>query len=486
MDRREFLRLSALGLLVPACDLPPLPSDVDTCVADPVDASVDGAVRTAFAPEAVTLDDAAFPQGVTAGAMTLSSAVLWARVVGDRSAALLRLRVWRDVDADNVDLVADEEVAVVADSDAGEVSGVIKREVADLAAGTWYRYGFFSVDDSGAVVARSVIGRVKTALADDACAPVVFGATTCTNPRNMPYDALSQMAETDPDLGELDALLHVGDMVYADGSRSADDYRAHYRAALADPGYRALMARQGMLMAWDDHEIDNNLDPENPPAGLIELARAAFYENTPMQPGADGDWTSHRQGTAVEVIRLDCRTERRPSLRGSDSAAYLSKPQMDFLKDRLKNSPCHFKIVLNSVPMTKMPELWALQGDRWQGYEPAREEILNFLEDNDIDNVWFISGDFHVGFVARVEDTGFRSRLWEVAVGPGGNLGNPIMAFVLGGQREDVFPSSQFAYGEGKLAATRLAFDPGSDSVRIKFTAKDGEVLFDQTLSRNS
>lgn len=492
MDRRDFLRLTALGLIAPACVPSTSPTPQATCVDGPGDPSVDGAVRTAFAPDAVTLDDAAFPQGIAAGAMAATGATLWARVVGERSAAPLRLKVWRDVDGDAaaIDVVLDEVITPTADNDvleAGDaVSGIVKRRLEGLAPGTWYRYGVFVVDDSGTAIARSTIGRVKTAIADDTCTPVLFGATTCTNPRSAPFDALAQMAEADPVLGELDAVLHVGDMVYADGSRSPDAYRSHWRAAMADPGYRALLQRQGLYLAWDDHEFDNNLNPEETPADLIEMAKAAFYENTPMDRSEGGDWSSHRWGTAVEVIRLDCRSERAPSLRGTDSAAYLTRAQMDFLKDRLQNSPCHFKVVLNSVPMTRMPDLWILQGDRWQGYEPAREEILTFLEDNDIDNVWFISGDFHVGFVARLEAEGFRSRLWEVAVGPGGNLGNPIMAFVLGGQREDVFPRAQFAYGDGKLAATRLKFDPGSDSVHIKFTGTDGTVLFDEKVSRSS
>ena len=487
MDRREFLRLTALGLIAPACVPPPTNPPDPTCV-DVPDAPADNAVRTAFAPDVVPLDDDAFPQGGTSGAMAATAATLWARVEGERSAAPLRLMVWRDVDDASVDVVLDEAVTPVGDSDDGAiVSGIVKRRLTGLAPGTTYRYGLFAVDDSNSPVARSVIGRVRTAIADDSCAAVTFGATTCTNPRSAPFTCLAQMAETDAALGDIDAVLHVGDMVYADGSRSADDYRGHWRRALSDPGYRALLSRAGLLAAWDDHEFDNNINPETAPAGLIEVAKAAFYENLPMERGDGGvDWTSHRFGTAVEVIRLDARSERQPSLRAGDAAAYLSRAQMDFLKDRLTHSPCHFKVVLNSVPMTKMPELWIQQQDRWQGYEPAREEILDFLEDNDIDNVWFISGDFHVGFVARLEQEGFRSRLWEVAVGPGGNLGNPIMAFVLGGQREDVFPRAQFAYGEGKLAATRLRFDPGSDSVHIKFTTADGEVLFDEQLSRRS
>jgi len=497
MDRRDFLRLSALGLLAPGCAVPPV-DGAPLCVATDVDpGTIDQAVRTSFAAAAVPVDDDAFPQGVCAGAMRAHTVVLWVRVVGPRRNEPLVVRVWRDVDDSQVDLVSEAIAIPVADNDAvvgdSESSGIIKVRVRGLAAGTWYRYAVFVGDGVGDVVgdgagfvARSTIGRVRTAFDAGNCGPVTIGATTCTNPRLAPFDALTQMADPDDDFGDLDAVLHLGDMVYADGSRSPDAYRAHWRAALADPGYRALLARQGLYLTWDDHEFDNNLNPEEAPVGLIEMAKTAFYENTPTESGSDGAWTSYQWGTTVEVIQLDARTERVPSLRGEDSAAYLSRPQMEFLKRRLRESPCQFKVVMNSVPMTRMPELWILQGDRWQGYEPAREEILNFLEDNAIDNVWFLSGDFHVGFVARLEQTGFRSKLWEVAVGPGGNLGNPIMAFVLGGQREDVFPAAQFRYGEGILAATRLRFDPDSDDVRIRFTGVDGAVLYDETLSRRS
>jgi phosphodiesterase/alkaline phosphatase D-like protein len=488
MDRRSFIRLTAAGLIAPACDAPTTAPTTTFCRNLETHAADDGGSRTAWIPANVPLDDDAFPQGVTSGSMSATAATLWGRVMLEQASSGLRLRVWRTIDGDDatVDLVVDEAVEPTSDSDDTAIaSGIVKRRMEGLAPGAEYRYGLFVVDEGGTPIARSSIGRVRTAIADEACAPVTFGATSCTNPRSAPFGCLTQLSQIDADFGALDAVLHVGDMVYADGSRSADAYRGHWRAALADTGYRSLLGHTGLLMAWDDHEFDNNLNPESAPAGLIELAKAALYENLPIERGVGGvDWSSHRFGTAVEVIRLDTRTQRQPSRRSDDASAYLSRAQMEFLKERLAHSPCHFKVVMNSVPMTQMPPLWIQQQDRWQGYAAAREELLVFLEENGLDNVWFISGDFHVGFVARLEPTGFRSRLWEVAVGPGGNLGNPIMAFVQAGQREEVFPRAQFLYGEGKLAATRLRFDPAADAVHIRYTAADGDVLFDRFVSR--
>ena len=214
MDRRDFLRLSALGLLAPGCAVPPVDGE-PLCVAADIDpGTIDQAVRTAFAADAVALDDDAFPQGVCAGAMRAHTVVLWVRVVGPRRNERLVVRVWRDVDDRQVDLVSEAVAVPVADSDAvvddSEASGIIKVRVRGLAPGTWYRYAVFVGDEVTGFVARSTIGRVRTAFDAGICGPVTIGATTCTNPRLAPFDALTQMADPDDDFGDLDAVLHLG------------------------------------------------------------------------------------------------------------------------------------------------------------------------------------------------------------------------------------------------------------------------------------
>ena len=112
---------------------------------------------------------------------------------------------------------------------------------------------------------------------------------------------------------------------------------------------------------------------------------------------------------------LDCRQERTPS-RGE----YVSVAQMTWLKSALSSSPCHFKVILNSVPIAQLPDVWLMEDDRWQGYPRQRDELLNFIVDTPIDNVWFLAGDFHIGAVWRVESSGPRQQIWEILCGPGG------------------------------------------------------------------
>lgn len=432
----------------------------------------DGGEEVALDPHGVPHDEALFPLAVTAGTVRKEGALLKVYTSDDLEK---RVRVWRSSKREgHVVLVYDE----VREPNAG---GYISVELEGLAPSTRYEFALFSEGDEG----RSLVGSFLTAFPDDWIAPVRAAAMTCTHWGTQPWRFAEQL-EGEP----LDMLLHLGDMAYNDGAVTLDEYREKWRDCLVDPGYRTALSRAGLYMAWDDHEFTNNLNPEEMDPAWLEAGKEAFFEALPVAPSrvAPGDdkrlWQSHRWGQSVEVITLDCRTERRPSAMGSDASAYLGEEQLDWLKTTLEESPCHFKVVLNSVPMTFMPELWALAGDRWQGYAAAREEVLAFIDEKDIPNVWFLSGDFHMGFVGRIEPEGPRRRMWEIAVGPSGNLGNPLGFLAEQPEyREDVFPAKQFVYGKGRLAATFLTFDATEDNVRVRFVdAANGDVLFDRKI----
>lgn len=492
--RRTFLKLSASTLvaapLLDGCEAPPpqaQPRPPGPPSLDPQ--AFDQGRLVPFAPARVPLDENVFALSVQSGSMhsdeSGASLLLWTHV--ERSALTtsdrVGVRVWRDTDReDAVVLVKDERVAP-------DAFGFVKVRMEGLAPSTWYRYAFFLLDGGtgreetlSVPRARSEVGRVRTAWATDWLWPVTLGATSCTNETYAPYNALAVLATQ-----ELDGFLHVGDMVYADGSRTREDYRAWWRRSLKDPGYRALLPRQGSYVVWDDHEIENNLDPEEVDPAQMSAAKEEFYANLPVAPGPTGAlWQSYRWGRTLEIFALDCRTERLPSTRQGPAPTYLSAAQMSWLKDALRNSNAHFKVILNSVPITRMTDLWAMAGDRWQGYDAQRTELLSFLESEAIEGVWFISGDFHMGFVSRVEPTGYARNLFEAAVGPGGNLGNPLGYLASREEyREDVFPSEQFFYGEGKIAATTLAFDPLRDLVRVRYLDAEGTVLFDQEIAKD-
>jgi alkaline phosphatase D len=429
-------------------------SDTDT----PVDCEVTGEIID-FDPESIA-EDAAFPLAVMAGEMKPESVMLtvWVADGTDKT-----LRVWQPGDRAGTVLLVHEEV-VTPNAD-----GFIKVTVDGLCPGQWYGYGWFSADFSG----RSVLGQVRTAIADDALEPLTLAVTSC-NGSSLSWPAMHRMAENGYDM-----FIHLGDMAYNDGAFTLEEFRASWREYMAADGFKVGFAAAGLYCTWDDHEIDNNsnFDPRTMDPEQLEKrqnAMDAFFELLPVDArGPDYVlWRSFRWGLTAEIIVLDCRYERRPS-----QGLYMSPEQMAFLKDRLLNSPCMFKIIMNSVPITNMPSVWDIAiDDRWEGFPTSRNDLRDFINDNAIDNVWFLGGDFHVCFVSTLEASG--PTTWdgvrEIACS-GGNT-NPVPAGLL------ELDSAQFDYGITGPRGVIIHLDPDVNTLNVRMLNVDtGADEFNQT-----
>jgi alkaline phosphatase D len=414
-------------------------------------------------PAAVAEDGAVFDIGIQAGASRPESILLWTHIADSAGKTLL---VWRESDTEG-DIVLVHEEAVDAGPD-----GYTHVVVDGLAPCTWYSYAFFAGDRSGGLTARSPIGRFKTAHPIGSIDPVVMGATSCTDTGTKPWEALERTAEYDIDL-----FIHLGDQSYNDGANTRAEYRAAWKNTLTDQGYRAVHTTTSHLTTWDDHEVTNDWNPETISEPRLVHATEAYFETLAIERGPDNRlWESYRWGDTVEIWVTDNRGERLPSTIGTGDEQYISPAQMDWLKAGLLASDAHFKLVFSSVPITNMPSAWDLIGfnDRWEGYPSQRTELLDHIVDNEIDNVFFVAGDFHVGFVSTVEPSGPYAGIREIAVGPGGNGPNP------GGL---ILPDGQFAFHTdlaGNEFVSILEFDVIRDAVRVIFEERDGTPLYDE------
>lgn len=527
LDRRGFLKASAAG--VAAATLPGMAGCADDA-GDGEPRLEPGATPMAFDPEAVVEDEVLFDRGVQSGAVTRTSVLLWTRAIDSPPVTAI---IWRE----------DEEEGrlEVARASGTPVDGYLKLQVEGLLPGRRYHYAFFHGREDlqaggGAFDLRSPIGRFRSAIAEDSLEPLTIAGCTCTGAGRRPYRALLTMAER-AERGELDFMVHLGDIAYCDaasrirgytgrtpeadpdGSLTREAYREIWDFHLADPGYRELLSKTSWYMTWDDHEVDDNWNPEEADEIVLREAFAAFDENLATPRDLDGGrlWKSYRWGRTLELFVLDCRSERLPSTRRTDNPIYLGEEQLEWFKQGLRDSPCHFKVVLNSVPMAKMPMPthgpWGIEDDRWDGYDPQRveggcgpvkdpecydtdrwdgvriqrREILDWIDEHEIENVVFLSGDFHVGFVAYISPNrpGVSGRTLDIAVGPSANF-NPLGALIEADvvEREYVFPDEQFLYAFWlDQASTFVRFDPETNSIRVEFIDArpdtHGEVLHD-------
>lgn len=453
------------------------------CEVDPQ--SVDNAETVSFDPESVTLDENIFTMLVQSGSMTKESVILWTYAADDKTK---RLKVWRESEeSDSIKMVFDENVE--------PEEGYLKQLVTGLAPKTEYYYAFFD-QISTEPTSRSAIGHFKTAFPVGCLAPLVIGGTHGTNYGKRPFTALEITATYD-----LDMFVHLGDYSYNDGAvldggafrdeASIQANRSIWKKTFDDPGLRALLPSVGQYVVRDDHEVCDNscLEDSEFREEFYNIGMDAMLETLPIEHDGYKLWRSYKWGDTAEIFLLDCRSERDPDSRLTDDALYIGHLQMEWLKESLRNSTAHFKIILNSVPITLFDHsIWLMDFDRWQGYPAQREEILDYIVNNAIENVWWLTGDFHLGSVNRVQSSGPYSSMWEIMMGPGGNDGNPIWPFVNGDLDmfpvEEIVPPQQFDFFYGEKATTIVTFDPIKDTVHVLFfDAETGEAIYDKEIS---
>ena len=87
-------------------------------------------------------------------------------------------------------------------------------------------------------------------------------------------------------------------------------------------------------------------------------------------------------------------------------------------KDALLNSTAKFKFVISSV---SIQQTFAFPYDSWEGYGAERSEILNFIRNNAIKNVVFLTTDLHLNLMNKVSIDLFTDPSpisYEVVTGP--------------------------------------------------------------------
>ena len=260
-----------------------------------------------------------------------------------------------------------------------------------------------------------------------------------------PFAALRRIKETNPDF-----WIHLGDTIYSD-SEPAEEQGVPIALTLEEkwqrykesrvPATRALLKSVSTWAQWDDHEVINDYDgavlAQTDPE-LLAAGRQAFFDYYPGPTSPDETYMKIDVGSEADFFMLDERSYRTQSGDAEDSPcrdaegnldlaptlpaenravllqegpvdpaclAHVNDPtrtmlgaeQKQWLKDNLLESNATWKFIVNEVPMT---QLWVLPYDRWEGYAAERAEILNFIRDNNVQNVVFLTTDIHANWGA--------------------------------------------------------------------------------------
>jgi len=426
MSRRELMKLA--WMLGAAAVAPPI------------------LTRRAFAKP--IFDAYPFSLGVASGDPLPDGVVLWTRLAPKALEGGGMPMVNVDVDWEiardaRFNAIAQKGTAIARP----ELGHSVHVEVSGLEPGREYWYRFHAGDE----VSRT--GRTKTAPpAGSAVDRLRFAVCGCNHYEMGYFTAFRRIAEE-----QFDFVFHTGDYIYEgrpDGGRSdrvrqhvghepytLDDYRNRYALYKSDRDLMAAHASAPFVMAWDDHEVDNNyagdFDENGTPPELFVLRRAAayqaYYETMPLRASALPSGSHMRIyrrlqfGNLIDFSVLDTRQWRSDQACGdgnhTDCAEALDPTrtmmgaeQEKWLFDNLADVKARWTVIGQQVPtyardMRGADPEGRFSMDKWDGYVAARQRLYARLQETKAPNPIVLSGDVHMHYGAdlKVDFTNPRS-----------------------------------------------------------------------------
>ncbi len=285
-----------------------------------------------------------------------------------------------------------------------------------------------------------------------------------TEEKYKPFRIFDTMVAAKPDY-----FVHLGDTVYADVpkrdfSPTVPHYRRKHAAIRADRPLQRFLAQCTTYTIWDDHEIQNDAH-----GGLPFLAEAeqVFREYWPCDTEqAVGLYRAFSLSAAVDLIILDTRRFRSvQAMPDGPEKTILGTAQKQWFLQTLKRSKALFKIVATSVPFHGGSQ------DAWGNYKTERDEVVNFIRHEGIDNVVMISADYHF---AR-DWSNKRSGIHEYVAGP---LATFRTFDKQPDARERHSKGPHFVFGDD-FNFGMLHYDARSKSLRVSYQDSAGKVLFE-------
>ena len=412
-------------------------------------------VCTSFLAAACSLPSTApgtpgFPNGVAAGDVTDSGAILWTRTSAETA---VELNVYDAVLEPGTVRVLPGVTPVFTASSTTTAADDFTTKVPVDGLEPHHTY-FFRFTNGGE---ESQLGRFVTAPAADQAASFRFVVAADSDgfpvggpPAFNNFEVLNRARLDQPDF-----FVFLGDTIYSDSSfapgpiTGLDEYRDAHEQNRSFENLRNLMSATGTFAQIDDHEVYNDfdgetVDPDRYAAGLQAFSDWMPTDTTrvlddPTCAGGHPRYLHQKWGTEAEIFLLDersCRssqdpvkaacTNPGPSLDLAPTApaalrvlaglpttppagcldaindplrTFLGPVQKAAFEADLLASTAKWKIVLSE---DAIQQFYALPYDRWEGYGAERTEILDHIRSNDIGNVVFLTTDLHANIANDV------------------------------------------------------------------------------------
>jgi hypothetical protein len=333
-----------------------------------------------------------------------------------------------------------------------------------LTPDTDYWYGIEADGD----VDTGRTGHLRTFPAGPASFTFAFGSCIDTGSNGAVFDTIRQH---DPLFFLLD-----GDFFYEDiAVDSLPMFLEGYEANLTSPAQSTLYRSAPFAYMWDDHDFGPN-DADSTSASR-PAAQTAYRQMVPHYALPDTDGGAIYQAFTVGRVRFiltDNYSYRSPAAApdGPDKTM-LGDEQQAWLEQELLAANGTYPVIVwvNSQPWIA-PD--AAGGDGWGAYATERQEIADFIVENDIEGLAMLSGDAHMLAI----DDGSNNTFASDGEGPGFPVFHAAALDRHGSEKGG--PYSEGTDAGGGQFGLMTVNDDGGDTIEIIWSGrnyKDEEVM---------
>lgn len=227
------------------------------------------------------------------------------------------------------------------------------------------------------------------------------------------YQIYEHMADRTPDF-----MLWLGDNVYfrEPDWNSWTGIIGRYTHDRSIPEIQRFLSTTHHYAILDDHDFgpndtDRSFWNKNQTLKAFEL----FWANPGYGVGTIEGAITAFQWADADFFLLDNRSYRTPNRRKTGEKTILGEAQLQWLFDNLCSSRATFKFVVMGGQLLSNSKMFEAYSN--YGFEKERQRIIDFIYEEGIQNVIFLTGDVHFSEISVLRKKG-KPTIWDITSSP--------------------------------------------------------------------
>lgn len=291
-------------------------------------------------------------------------------------------------------------------------------------------------------------------------------------PYGSSYEIYKSMSTMNADL-----MIWLGDNVYL---RESDWYSksgmiARYTHTRSLPEMQELLSQVNNYAIWDDHDYGPNDSDRGFRNKKEALDVFTLFWGNPQYGNEENEGTFFKFSYAdVDFFMLDNRYYRSPTSRRTGERTMLGKNQLKWLLDNLASSQASFKFITMGGEFISTEQTHEF----YSQYPEERQEILDFIINEQIEGVVFLNGDLHMSDLCVYKPSGFYP-LYDFTVSPFNS--GPYKA---GCKKNDPMRIDGTCVNVHNFGIIDVLGKRGERNMRLAIYDKDAKLLWEKVINQ--